>query len=270
MNIRNRIIPIPQQFTCQPGADILLGTPGCANFRVITEACTCDPVVKSADTLVRDTLGGLLGVCACCTDGSVTVTLKLTDAPADAANADQGYRLTVAENAVTLEGFGSAGLYYAAVTLSQIAKLEAGELKLPRCEILDWPQLRTRGHFMESRFGSNCMTLDDWKAVVDNMAAMKMNQLCISVYGCWCVQYDGRVSEYMYLPIRKYPKLKVPVVKRYWSPEKNAWVDEETLPPMVEQDFFGELIAYGKTKAVEVFPLFNSYGHNTLIPAQYP
>ncbi|NLZ36519.1 MAG: family 20 glycosylhydrolase [Clostridiales bacterium] len=272
MNIYDRIIPVPQKFTCHPGEDVPLGSPGRANFRIITDACACDPVVKSADILICDTLAGLLNVCACSADGPVTITLKLVDAPdnINIVNTDQGYRLTVAENAVTLEGFGAAGLYYAAVTFSQIAKLEAGEVRLPRCEILDWPQLRTRGHFMESRFGSNCMTLDDWKAVVDNMAEMKMNQLCVSVYGCWCVQYDGRVSEYIYLPIHKYPKLKVPVVKRYWSPEKNGWVDEEVLPPMFEQDFFGELIAYGRTKAVEVFPLFNSYGHNTLIPAQYP
>ena len=39
---------------------------------------------------------------------------------------------------------------------------------------------------------------------------------------------------------------------------------------MAKEDFFGELIAYGKTKGVEVFPLWNSLGHNTLIPTKYP
>ena len=86
------------------------------------------------------------------------------------------------------------------------------------------------------------------------MAGMKMNQLVVSVYGCWCVQYDGRVSEYMYVPIKKYPKLKTPVVVRYYSPKKGGWVDYETLPPMFEEDFLGDLIAYGKTKGVTVFP----------------
>ncbi|NLC43306.1 MAG: hypothetical protein GX783_03380, partial [Clostridiales bacterium] len=56
----------------------------------------------------------------------------------------------------------------------------------------------------------------------------------------------------------------------YYSPKEDAWIDNEQLPPMFKEDFLGELIAYGKTKAVSVFPLVNSYGHNTLIPAQYP
>ena len=58
------------------------------------------------------------------------------------------------------------------------------------------------------------------------MASMKQNQLCISVYGCWCVQYDGRVSEYLYLPVKRYPQLKTPVVSRYWSPGRGGWIDE--------------------------------------------
>jgi len=136
--------------------------------------------------------------------------------------------------------------------------------------LIDWPDMKTRGHFMESRYGSNLMTLDDWKYLVDNMANMKMNQLVISVYGCWCVQYDGRVSEYLYVPIKKYPALKTPVVIRYFSPAANRWIDREQLPPMFEQDFLGDLIAYGKSCGVTIFPLFNSFGHNTLIPAAYP
>ncbi|MDD4774782.1 MAG: family 20 glycosylhydrolase, partial [Eubacteriales bacterium] len=85
----------------------------------------------------------------------------------------------------------------------------------------------------------------------------------------WCIQYDGRVSEYLYVPIKEYPKLRTPVVTRYFSPSE-GWKDYESLPPMFEEDFFGELAAYGAEKAVTVLPLFNSYGHNTLIPAQYP
>ena len=271
MRMKDRIIPIPRDYTALDGAPALLGCPGKANYKLVNETCTdsCS-VLATADKLLRDTLGKLLNVCPCSADGAVTITLKLGEAPADAKNADQGYCLEITDKAVTLVGFGEAGLYYGVVTLTQCMAVENGKLELDACRIVDWPELRTRGHFMESRFGSNLMTLDDWKAVVDHMASMKQNQLVISVYGCWCVQYDGRVSEYLYLPIKKYPKLKVPVVKRYWSPKKGGWVDEEVPVPMVEQDFFGDLIAYAKTKAVEVLPLWNSYGHNTLIPRMYP
>jgi len=149
-------------------------------------------------------------------------------------------------------------------------ELEAGQVALPAMEILDYPDLKTRGHMIECRYGSNLMTLEDWKKVVDDMAAVKQNQIAAAVYGCWNVQYDGRVSEYLYVPVKKYPQLKTPVVKRYYSARNQRWVDEEVLPPMFEQDFFGELIAYGKSQGVEILPLVNSYGHNTLIPAAFP
>ena len=271
MRMKDRIVPIPQKYTALPGDALILGTPGKANFRIVNETCTdCCAVSASADKLLRDTLGGLLGVCPCTADGEIVITLKLADAPAGVQNPSQGYSLLITDRAVTVTGFGVAGLYYGVVTLTQCMAVENGVLALEPCDILDWPDLRTRGHFMESRYGSNLMTLDDWKEVVDHMASMKQNQLVVSVYGCWCVQYDGRVSEYLYVPIRRYPKLRTPVVKRYWSSKRNAWVDEEVDVPMVKDDFFGDLISYGKTKAVEVLPLFNSYGHNTLIPRMYP
>jgi hypothetical protein len=148
--------------------------------------------------------------------------------------------------------------------------LEDNLLFVPELEILDWPDLKTRGHFMESRYGSNLMTLADWQELVDEMSAIKMNQLAVSLYGCWVVQYDGRVSEYLYIPLKAYPELSTPVVCRYYSPQAGGWIDEEKPVPMVSQDFFGELVAYGKTRGVNIFPLVNSFGHNTLLPATYP
>ena len=271
MTMKSRIIPIPREYTALESAPVMLGCPGRAGFRIVNETNPAgSAVLATADRLLKDTLGRLLNVSPEEARGDVTVTLRLDRAPEGVSNAEQGYRIDIGGQAVTVTGFGDSGLYYGVVTLTQCMALEDNRLALEACRIVDWPDLRTRGHFMESRFGSNLMTLDDWKEVVDHMASMKQNQLVVSVYGCWCVQYDGRVSEYLYLPIRKYPQLKTPVVKRYWSPRRGGWVDEEVDVPMVKDDFFGDLIAYGRTKAVEVLPLFNSYGHNTLIPRTFP
>ena len=35
MNIYDRIIPVPQKFTCHPGEDVPLGSPGRANFHYL-------------------------------------------------------------------------------------------------------------------------------------------------------------------------------------------------------------------------------------------
>lgn len=270
MYIKNRILPVPQEFELVKGESVVLGKPGSAFYRLEIGDLPDSPVAKTALGMLSDHLTGILNVDVSVAAGDIPVRIETGKAPSNMKNPDQGYSLLISTEGVTLTGFGELGLFYGALTLKQCLFLEDNKLALPCMTITDWPDFKTRGHFMESRYGSNLMTLEDWEHVVDHMAEMKMNQLVVSVYGCWCVQYDGRVSEYMYVPIKKYPKLKTPVVTRYYSPSKGKWVDNEKLPPMFEQDFFGELIAYGKTKGVTVFPLFNSYGHNTLIPAQYP
>lgn len=269
MSLKNKIVPIPREFKYLEGNPIILGYPGKSLCAVNLSESARDDLSKNAENLLNERLKDVLNA-PLQPGGNVSINLGISAAPEGVKNAEQGYILKAQNNSIDITGFGPEGLYYGVVSFLKLLKMENSVLKLPCFEILDWPDMRTRGHFMESRYGSNLMTLDDWKAVVDHMASMKMNQLVVSVYGCWCVQYDNRVSEYLYIPVEQYPKLKTPVVKKYYSPEKKGWVNEEQLPPMFEEDFFGDLVAYGKTKAVTVFPLVNSYGHNTLIPAQYP
>ncbi len=283
-HFKYRIMPLPKQVELLPGSDIILGKPGEALCSIITAGISVDhPLLLSATEQLREHLHGLLNADIPCTSNaavntaSILMKIDTSSAPAGIRNPEQGYMIETmtapdGAAAVIVTGFGIPGLYYGTVTLKQCLKPDGsdGLLRLPQMKIVDWPDLETRGHFMESRYGSNLMELDDWKHVIDNMADMKMNQLVVSVYGCWCVQYDGRVSEYFYLPVKKYPKLKTPVITRFYSPAAGKWIDGGKLPPMYEKDFFGELIAYGSTHGITVFPLFNSFGHNTLIPACYP
>ena len=269
MSIFDRIVPVPRSAKLLAGEKVVLGVPGKCLCGLDAADAGDDMLVKSAVERLKGRFAALVNdVPGCC--GDVTVRLELGGAPQGITNPDQGYRLTVSGSAVTVTGFGAAGLFYGVVTLCQLMVQEAGQVAMPAMEILDYPELKTRGHMIECRYGSNLMTLADWKKVVDDMAAVKQNQIALAVYGCWNVQYDGRVSEYLYVPIKAYPQLKTPVVKRYYSAKNKCWVDEEVLPPMFEKDFFGELIAYGKTRGVEILPLVNSYGHNTLIPATFP
>lgn len=270
MYILDRISPVPQEFRALEGREVLLGTPGRANYRIevnIPESCelSANAVKKLKEKLARK-----INVNPDQTEGSVRIILALAAAPAHMKNADQGYTIKAEADVIRLTGYGAAGLYYAVTTLLQVLKVENGKLALPPFEMTDYPDLKTRGHFMETRYGTNLMELEDWKHLVDHMEEMKQNHLTVSVYGCWSVQYDGKVSEYLYVSIPQYPKLQAPVYGKYYSPSQEEWINFKKLPPMVEKDFLGELIAYGKSKGVEVCPMVNSYGHNTLIPHMYP
>jgi hypothetical protein len=260
-DIIGRLTAVPRRFKLLEGEGAVLYRGGQSRYTVISRAEGAQ--VGQAEKLIADALGTQ------CADGA-QIVLTLAPAPADLPNGEQGYTLRVQDNRVTVTGFGQLGLLYGAVTLCQLMELEKGEIFLPALEITDSPDIEKRGHFIESRFGTDLMELEDWKKVIDDMVQKKQNTLTISLYGCWCIQFDNRVSEYIFVPVPKYPELKTPVYSRYYSPAKNDWVDEKCDTPMAAKDFFGEICAYGRQWGVEVIPLVNSYGHNTLIPDRYP
>lgn len=265
-----KITPVPQKLRLGDSR-IEIGRLANADFEIIAENLSGDLARFAYDMLCKR-LSKKLNVCAEQANGNVKIILSLSEnVPCEVVkNREQAYEIEAKENKITLTGFGEAGLYFAVTTLCQCIELCGNAAYVPEMSLLDWPDMRTRGHFMECRYGSNLMELEDWKAVVDDMAEMKLNQLVVALYGCWNIQYDGVVSEYLYIPLKCHPELSVDVIKKYYSPSKGEWINETVPTPMAQKDFFGELIAYGKKRGVEVLPLWNSYGHNALVPRLIP
>ena len=265
-----KITPIAKNLTVGR-KKLAIGKLGKADFKITSKKLDGE-LSKNALKELYKGLSLAVGVPAESADGAVSIKLEISSRVPEAVekNTDQAYKIVVNKDGITLTGYGEAGAYYAVTTLLQTVVVEDNVVYVPEMKMVDYPDLRTRGHFLETRYGSNLMTLDDWKEVIDNMASMKHNQLVVSLYGCWQIQYDGVITEYVYIPIPKYPLIKSDVIKKYYSPKKGGWVNEVVEVPMVKDDFFGDLIAYGKSKGVEVLPLWNSYGHNTLIPRMYP
>ena len=261
MNILDRIIPVPQKCTMRKGREVCLKTQG---YTLCVDVPK-EPLAQSAGIRLAKALAEKFGE-PTAGKGSVKITLSVEAPPEGIPNPDQGYLLTVGEHEIRITGFGTPGLFYGVTTLLQLLQ----EDQIPALEILDYPNLKTRGHFMETRYGTDLMELEDWKEVVDFMVDHKENQLTVSVYGCWQMQFDNRVSEYVFVPFEGYPKLETSVIQKYFSPKENKWVEKETKTPMFEKDFLGQLMAYGKERGVQVIPMINSLGHNTLIPRMYP
>ena len=126
MSIYNRISPVPQKFGYLEGKEILLGVSGSPNYTI--EANVPEKCELSANAVKKLTekLAARLAVCPCSAKGEVKITLQLADAPEGMKNADQGYAIKAADNAITLTGYGAAGLYYAVTTLLQCLKVEEG------------------------------------------------------------------------------------------------------------------------------------------------
>ncbi len=265
--LSKRIVPCPKEFSLTGSGKLCL-----TQDSVIRLVCpdTLDETGKIAARKLTTYLTNHCPRGGIANEGDVVITLALDTAPMDGKAAHEGYRLTVEESCVTITGFSQVGLMYGVTTFLQLLKWDIRGAVLPALQVLDWPDNPMRGLTIESRYGSNLMEKKDWFAMVDSLADRKLNTLRITLYGCWQIQYDGRISEYCYLPLAKYPQLNTPMTVRYYSPTEEKWVDYETLPPIYRDDFFGELVSYAKARGISIIPGWNSYGHNTLVPRMLP
>jgi len=182
-------------------------------------------------------------------------------------NADQGYAISSSVNEIILAANEPIGVLYAAQTLLQMIEPDG---TVPEGCIIDWPERRYRGIFAESRWCSELMTLQDWKDAIDLLASLKFNVLDVGIANNWMIQYEHKRSEFLLVPIKKYPELQAPQSIEYYSAKKGDYVRAEYLPLMFTEDFFGDVVAYGASRGVTVYPHFNTPGHNTLIPHKIP
>ncbi len=205
-------------------------------------------------------------------DYEVTIELDEEFAPEEVPPAaiDEAYELQILSDEAIVIAKSAAGVRWGLKTLADVFEGIPTNGSIPCTRILDWPTFKTRGVFIENKWGPDLMELDDWKDLVDYLAERKMNNLGISLYGCWGVQYDGGVTEWLMTPIPGHPEIKREWKIRWYSPLEDTEKEIAYLPPMFEQDLFGEVVSYGQEKGVEVIPYVNSLGHNTLIPRMIP
>lgn len=260
-DLKTQLCPVPQQITMLEGAALQLTKD--SKFNLSFPEAEQGPV-KTAVADMKKYLQTQFGE-NCFSEAGIPVTLELGEAPQGVKNEKEAFCITVTADGITVTGFGPSGLYYGVGALRSLDLTQ-----LPAVEILDWPDNPFRSYKEECRYGSNVMEKENWFALVDDLAAKRLNRLGLALYGCWEVQWDGQVAEYLYLPLKDYPQLQTPQNVKYYSPEQGKWVDYTTLPPMFRDNFFGEVVAYAKDRGIDVYPGVNSMGHNTLFPRMLP
>lgn len=281
--VSTTIFPEPQHARWS-GAAVSLGRTGAAQAEtpLIVLSPDATPLEQEAAQLIADRLTALgmarpvissvssedqpairIGRAALALPGMAELLDGVPDRP-------EAYALRVALGNIALAGRTPEGTFSAAQTLVQLLQRQDENVLVPAGEVQDWPDLRYRGLYVESKWGPDLMILDDWRRLIDEMAALKLNSLGIGVYGCWVVQYDGRRTEFLMVPFPEHPQLKTPKVIRWYSPGAGAWQSLDYLPRMFTEDFFGQIVAYGRRRNVRVRPHFNGPGHTTLLPSVYP
>jgi hypothetical protein len=212
-------------------------------------------------------LGGAIAAgLAALEGGPGAATAKVSFAVA--SGTPEGYELSIDDGRVRITADDALGALHATRTLADLWSQTCPWL--PDCEIEDAPTFARRGVFAESAWGSDRMTLDDWRRFVDRVAGLKLNVLGVSLYGCWDLRYAGDSSEFLFAPLAGFPALRSPHAVRTWDPATRRPTTLTDLPRMFEEDFLGALVAHARGQGVSVVPVVGGPGHSSLIPRLVP
>ena len=183
--------------------------------------------------------------------------------------APEAYKLDVSPKQIRIEAARPAGFYYALQTLKQLisrhvmAGVAVGgrqEWSIPTVEIEDVPRFEWRGFMLDE--GRHFFGKDEVKRVIDIMSTYKMNRFH------WHLTEDQGWR----IEIKKYPKLT----------EVGAWRNSKVLAygdvktdgqrygGFYTQNDIKEIVAYAKTKFVEIIPEIDIPGHSQAAVAAYP
>jgi len=194
------------------------------------------------------------------TESANAVTLTL-DAKLNDTLGAEGYRLTVAPDAITVQAAAPAGVFYAAQTLAQaLTKDAAGHATIPALTIQDQPRFAWRGLMLDS--ARHFIQPDDVKRMIDLMALHKFNHLH------WHLTDDQGWR----LEIKKYPRLTAVGSKRTESPTpgNRNHGDGKTYGGFYTQEQVKDIVAYAKARFITVIPEIEMPGHAAAAITAYP
>ena len=174
---------------------------------------------------------------------------------------DEGYRLVVDGQRVTVTAKEERGLFYGAVTLWQLIAASGQARLIPAIRIDDAPRFGWRGYMLDS--ARHFHAVEDIKRILDAMATHKLNVFH------WHLTDDQGWR----IQIRKYPRLTD--IGGCRIPGGDAGTDAATGAPRpycgwYTQDQIRDVVAYAAERHITVVPEIDVPGHATAAIAAYP
>lgn len=190
--------------------------------------------------------------------------------------ADEGYLLKVDTEGVLISANSSAGFFYAFQTLMQLlppsflSNESRDQWAIPAVTIEDHPAFGWRGFMLD--VSRHFFDKEQIKKVLDLMAEIKMNRFH------WHLTDDQgwRVE------IKKYPKLTEigawridyanydETVSDWWGRPEQQPGEKATYGGYYTQEDIREIVAYAKTRFIEIIPEIDMPGHAQATIAAYP
>ena len=188
--LSNVLIPLPKKIEEGDKTFKLAGFAGSVAVRL---GAKCD-LTKSAREVIEKKLLSLADVK--CDGKRGDYTIRINVRPEDAAffdtESDEAYYIKTGKRETELCGKSASGAFYAAVTFAEMLEAVYDDVLVKEAYIFDYPDMKYRGHTIESRYGTEFMTKEEYFDIIDYFAAPKINRLCPTLYDCWNYQYDTR------------------------------------------------------------------------------
>ena len=260
------IIPIPVSVTSNTGTFQL--TDKTAIELASTDADASRVAHFLADALNAPT-GYKIPVSKSASGGAIKLTLLSTE---DKSLGNEGYKLSVTTNGVTLSANKPAGLFYGAQSILQLlpkeieSKTAANNVSwtMPAVEITDYPRFGWRGLMFD--VSRHFFTKQDVKQFIDDMVRYKFNLLH------WHLTDDQGWR----IEIKSLPKL---TSVGAWNVKKTGTFGTFSAPGPDEPRNFGgfytqedikEIVQYAKDRFVNILPEVDVPGHSLAAVASYP
>jgi hexosaminidase len=248
------ILPYPQEikyhgewFTLHSELDIR------ADEKLENEKTFLVPYVQSWNTVIETQR-----------EGEIVIHVYLDDTIHES---EEAYRLIIRDSEIKIIGTTERGCFYGIQTLIQLVDTDAGKVRLPQLEILDYPNYCWRSYMLDEAryfFGKEFVF-----KLLDELAALKVNKFH------WHLTDDAGWR----IEIKKYPLLV----------EKGSLRDSSKIEDKVNGIRFGtqlydgiphggfytqkeikEIIRYAQTLKIDIIPEIEMPGHSSAAIVAYP
>lgn len=180
------------------------------------------------------------------------------DASEARALGGEGYRLDVDQVGARITSATTAGAFYGAETLRQLAQVSDSTISIPCVRITDGPRFPWRGLMLDC--SRHFWSVDFIQRLLDSMATLKLNRFH------WHLSDDQGWR----LQILKYPKLTDVGSTRAGTKGRGFVSDGIPYGGFYSQNQVRDIVAYAAQRHIEVVPEIEMPGHCTAALAAYP
>lgn len=171
---------------------------------------------------------------------------------------NEGYIIDINENYLNIHARTDQGCFYAIQSLKQMITLDNKNLKISCIYIEDYPRFSYRSFMID--VVRHFFKKDVILKLIDYLAFHKLNHLHLHLSD----------DQGFRIQIDKYPLLTKIASKRSKTIKQGNPTKHETIEGYYTKEDIKEIVAYAKSRFIEVIPEIDLPGHSTAILAAYP